>query len=113
VSAAESLESLHQQSFQLPTSSSPTTDSKQSQSPLIKINHAKPMFPSVLHLLEENGISPDHVKGTGVWGMLMKGDVLAFLGQASSPTGTWKAVKESPIPKTVPKPMRVCHCPFY
>jgi len=35
--------------------------------------------------------------------MLTKGDVLAFMGQASSPTGTWNAIKESPIPKSVPK----------
>jgi pyruvate/2-oxoglutarate dehydrogenase complex dihydrolipoamide acyltransferase (E2) component len=66
-----------------------------------------PMFPSVVRLLEENGISPDQVKGTGVRGMLTKGDVLAFMGKASSPTGTWRAVKESPFPKVVPKPTKV------
>lgn len=35
--------------------------------------------------------------------MLTKGDVLAFMGQASTPTGTWKAVKESVVPKDVKK----------
>jgi hypothetical protein len=32
------------------------------------------------------------IKGTGVRGMLTKGDVLAFFGKASTPTGTFKHV---------------------
>jgi len=92
------------------TSTSSTTQAKQSisqsqpQQP-IKFDHSKPIFPSVMRLLHENGISPDKVKGTGIRGMLTKGDVLAFMGKASSPTGTWKAVKESPIPKSIHKPV--------
>ncbi|OCH89080.1 single hybrid motif-containing protein [Obba rivulosa] len=55
------------------------------------VQHARPLFPSVLRLLEEHGIADaGKIKGTGVRGMLTKGDVLAFLGKASSPTGTYK-----------------------
>lgn len=58
------------------------------------IKHAHPLFPSVLRLLLENNITDaDKIKGTGVRGMLTKGDVLAFLGKASSPTGTYKEAK--------------------
>jgi len=85
-------------------STSSTTEAKQSESQPIKIDHSKPIFPSVMRLLQENGISPNKVKGTGIRGMLTKGDVLAFMGKASSPTGTWKAVDPSPIPKSIPKP---------
>jgi len=64
------------------------------------LKHSKPLFPSVLRLLVENGISDaDKLKGTGRRGMLTKGDVLAHLGKASSPTGTYKeSVKESHTP---------------
>jgi len=89
-----------------PPSTSTSTTQKTSQSQPIKIDHSKPMFPSVLRLLEENGISPEKVKGTGIRGMLTKGDVLAFMGQARSPTGTWNAVKESPIPASTHKPVK-------
>ncbi|CAG8712479.1 11525_t:CDS:2, partial [Acaulospora colombiana] len=42
-------------------------------------------------LLNEAGVEDyKKIKGTGVRGMLTKGDVLAFLGKASSPTGTYK-----------------------
>jgi len=58
----------------------------------------RPLFPSVLRLLTENGIeNADKITGTGVRGMLTKGDVLAYLGKASSPLGTFKeAPKEGP-----------------
>jgi hypothetical protein len=56
-------------------------------------------------LLQENSVQdPEKIKGTGVRGMLTKGDVLAFLGKASSPTGTFKPVQlkpESGAPKVV------------
>ncbi|KAJ6620261.1 single hybrid motif-containing protein [Mycena sp. CBHHK59/15] len=59
-------------------------------------SHSRPLFPSVHRLLLENDISkPSEIKGTGVRGMLTKGDVLAFLGKASGPTGTYK---EAPHP---------------
>ncbi|KAL5511547.1 PDX1 [Sanghuangporus vaninii] len=67
----------------------------------ISIQSSKPLFPSVQRLLAENGIeNADQIKGTGVRGMLTKGDVLAFLGKASSPSGTYKPTQtETPAPK--------------
>ncbi|TFK46407.1 single hybrid motif-containing protein [Heliocybe sulcata] len=63
------------------------------------IEHSRPLFPSVLRLLQENDV-PDvsKIKGTGIRGMLTKGDVLAFLGKASSPTGTFKEPEKKPDP---------------
>ena len=62
------------------------------------IKSSKPVLPSVHRLLLENNISDaDQIKGTGVRGMLTKGDVLAHLGKVSSPFGTSKKVK-SPFP---------------
>jgi pyruvate/2-oxoglutarate dehydrogenase complex dihydrolipoamide acyltransferase (E2) component len=54
------------------------------------ISHSRPLFPSVARLLQVYNVQdPEQIKGTGVRGMLTKGDVLAFLGKASSPTGTF------------------------
>ncbi|KIM49508.1 hypothetical protein M413DRAFT_109886 [Hebeloma cylindrosporum] len=77
--------------------------------------HSRPLFPSVHRLLLENGITkPDDIKATGVRGMLTKGDVLAFLGKASGPLGTFKpsispiaeatqaSAKKAPEPKKAP-----------
>ena len=48
-------------------------------------------------LLQQYGVQdPEKIKGTGVRGMLTKGDVLAFLGKASSPTGTFKPAQLGP-----------------
>lgn len=53
--------------------------------------HSRPLFSSVLRLLQEHNVdSVDKIKGTGVRGMLTKGDVLAHLGLVSGPTGTFK-----------------------
>jgi pyruvate/2-oxoglutarate dehydrogenase complex dihydrolipoamide acyltransferase (E2) component len=55
---------------------------------------SKPMMPSVMRLLTESNVSDkdaESIKGTGVRGMLTKGDVLVFLGKAKGPTGTFKA----------------------
>jgi len=53
--------------------------------------HSRPLFPSVLRLLQEHNVdSIDKIKGTGVRGMLTKGDILAHLGLASGPTGTFE-----------------------
>ncbi|KAF8638865.1 hypothetical protein AX17_001921 [Amanita inopinata Kibby_2008] len=53
--------------------------------------HSRPLFPSVHRLLVQHGIDePNKIKGTGIRGMLTKGDVLAYLGIASSPSGTYK-----------------------
>lgn len=54
------------------------------------------MFPSVSRLLSENNVSSQDaskIKGTGVRGMLTKGDVLTFLGVVEKPTGSFKEVK--------------------
>ena len=49
------------------------------------------MFPSVSRLLAENNIKDSSViKGTGVRGMITKGDALAYLGKTSNPNGSFK-----------------------
>jgi len=68
------------------------------------IKHSRPLFPSVSRLLLENQVAdPERITGTGIRGMLTKGDVLAYLGKASSPTGTYKEPekKASEVPKKV------------
>lgn len=56
-------------------------------------------------MLHEYGVQdPEKIEGTGVRGMLTKGDVLTFLGKASSPTGTFKPAQPNPesgAPKAV------------
>ena len=53
--------------------------------------HSRPLFPSVHRLLLEHPVTNlEEIKGTGVRGMLTKGDVLTFLGKASNPLGTFK-----------------------
>ena len=55
------------------------------------LEHFRPFFPSVHRLLlEHNVANPEKIPGTGVRGMLTKGDVLTFLGKASNPLGTFK-----------------------
>ncbi|KAF7353708.1 Pyruvate dehydrogenase complex protein X component, mitochondrial [Mycena venus] len=67
-------------------------------------SHSRPLFPSVHRLLLEHDISkPSAIKGTGVRGMLTKGDVLAFLGKASGPMGTYK---ETPPPTAQAQPKK-------
>jgi len=58
---------------------------------LTSLEHSRPLFPSVHRLLlEYNVADPAKIKGTGVRGMLTKGDVLTFVGKASNPLGTFK-----------------------
>ncbi|KAJ7184379.1 pyruvate dehydrogenase X component [Mycena filopes] len=67
-------------------------------------SHSRPLFPSVHRLLLEHDVAkPSDIKGTGVRGMLTKGDVLAFLGKASGPMGTFK---ESPPPTAQAQPSK-------
>jgi len=81
------------------TPSPPVSKPRHSSPP----SHSRPLFPSVHRLLLEHDIStPDAIKGTGVRGMLTKGDVLAFLGKASSPMGTYKEAPP-PMAQTQPK----------
>lgn len=71
--------------------------------PAKHIEHSRPLFPSVSRLLQEHDIpNLEKIKGTGVRGMLTKGDVLAYLGKASSPTGTFKEAE-----KTIEAPKKV------
>ena len=52
---------------------------------------SRPVFPSVHRLLLEHTITDlENIKGTGVRGMLTKGDILTFLGKATNPLGTFK-----------------------
>ena len=55
-----------------------------------EVHFSKPVFPSVLRLAHEHGITDPEskIKGTGPHGMLTKGDVLSYLGKAESPYGT-------------------------
>ncbi|KAG6845685.1 hypothetical protein H0H87_004946 [Tephrocybe sp. NHM501043] len=76
------------------------------------ISHSRPIFPSVHRLLLEFGVTDaEKIKGTGVRGMLTKGDVLTYLGKASNPTGTYKETSHSPVEvtqsvkKEEPKPL--------
>ncbi|EUC67355.1 pyruvate dehydrogenase X component [Rhizoctonia solani AG-3 Rhs1AP] len=65
-----------------------------------------PLFPSVMRLLAQHHVSSKDakkIKGTGVRGMLTKGDILAHLGLASTPTGTFKVTQPKDTPATVSK----------
>ncbi|KZT70190.1 pyruvate dehydrogenase X component [Daedalea quercina L-15889] len=79
-------------------------DVQPSSPPLHSSKHpesSRPMFPSVFRLLQENGIeNTDKIKGTGVRGMLTKGDVLAYLGKASGPMGTYKEAPSDVVTKS-------------
>ncbi|KAI0737873.1 hypothetical protein C8Q80DRAFT_1208988 [Daedaleopsis nitida] len=88
------------------TSQPPPSSAKKTSAPPSAESHHElpttslPLFPSVLRLIQEHGISQadfDKIQGTGVRGMLTKGDVLSHLGLASAPTGTYR---ETPPPDT-------------
>jgi pyruvate/2-oxoglutarate dehydrogenase complex dihydrolipoamide acyltransferase (E2) component len=83
----------------------PTPAPKASHHP----KHSKHLLPSVIRLLIEGNVADaEAIPGTGVRGMLTKGDVLAYLGRASSPMGTLKeAKKEAPTPQKVEQ-VKVC-----
>ncbi|KAF9505832.1 hypothetical protein BS47DRAFT_494276 [Hydnum rufescens UP504] len=78
------------------TSLSPTNLSVSNSRPSTGPSHTRPLFPSVLRLLQENALDKLVLKGTGVRGMLRKGDVLAHIGKASSPWGTAEDPKTEP-----------------
>lgn len=71
--------------------------------------HSKHLMPSVVRLLIEGGVTnAEVIKGTGVRGMLTKGDVLAYLGRASNPLGTYKPPqKEAAAPQKTEAPPKV------
>ncbi|KAI9568969.1 single hybrid motif-containing protein [Boletus coccyginus] len=70
--------------------------------------HSKHLMPSVVRLLIEGGVTDAEViKGTGVRGMLTKGDVLAYFGRTSNPLGTYKSPqKETAAPATTEAPAK-------
>ncbi|PSR71196.1 hypothetical protein PHLCEN_2v12928 [Hermanssonia centrifuga] len=76
---------------------SPSVPPSRPQTGSTSHDHSNPnrrLFPSVMRLLQENNIAgadADKIKGTGVRGMLTKGDVLTYLGKASGPMGSFKA----------------------
>lgn len=73
-----------------PAKPDPETSPKTSSHSHSVPSHSRPLFPSVQRLLMEHNVeNPEDIKGTGVRGMLTKGDVLTFLGKASGPTGTY------------------------
>jgi len=85
------------------TASHPAPPSPSASDAPIKVIHNRPLFPSVVRLLQENGISDaKKIKGTGIRGMLTKGDVLAHLGLASNPMGTAKQAKPASSPAAPP-----------
>ncbi|KAF8758368.1 Single hybrid motif-containing protein [Rhizoctonia solani] len=70
-------------------------------------SRSSPSAPESAAPVQHIMISPrDHakkIKGTGVRGMLTKGDILAHLGLASTPTGTFKVTQPKDTPATVGK----------
>ncbi|KAL0577359.1 pyridoxine biosynthesis protein [Marasmius crinis-equi] len=82
-----------QSDTQPPQASEPSSSSTSTSAPTHNVHptHSRPLFPSVQRLLAEHGIADgSKIEGTGIRGMLTKGDVLAFLGKASGPLGTFK-----------------------
>lgn len=80
--------------------SSASTSSSSSAAALAAAAHSHvsfkgPLFPSVQRLIAENHIqdAENKIRGTGIRGMITKGDVLAYLGKAKTPTGTFKEAK--------------------
>ncbi len=67
------------------------------------------LSPAVKKLIEENGLDPAMISGSGKDGRIVKGDVLAVLegkgaagGTASSPVSSSAAPKTAPAPKAAP-----------
>ncbi|KAG9026716.1 hypothetical protein FRB95_008522, partial [Tulasnella sp. JGI-2019a] len=96
-----------------PKSSEPPqapTQPEQSEHAHAHPHSKKPLFPSVVRLLQDHNLSADvdslGIKGTGIRGMITKGDILAHLGLAQGPNGTLKDAPSSANPsqgKTVEK----------
>ncbi|WFD31623.1 dihydrolipoyllysine-residue acetyltransferase [Malassezia sp. CBS 17886] len=67
------------------------SSSSASPSATDSVTFTRPAPPSVHRLAHQYGISdPSAIKGTGLHGMLTKGDVLAFLGKTETPFGSAK-----------------------
>ncbi|KAG9127106.1 hypothetical protein FRC07_000666 [Ceratobasidium sp. 392] len=97
----ESTSSASSSSSSSPASSAPSPPQPQQSGSSHHDFPKGPIFPSVMRLLAKHNVpvkDAKKIKGTGVRGMLTKGDVLAHLGLASTPTGTFKIT----IPKDTP-----------
>ncbi|PWN43041.1 single hybrid motif-containing protein [Ceraceosorus guamensis] len=70
---------------------SPSSSSQQSTQTHASMQHDERIFPSVARLLAEHHLKASEVKGTGVRGMLTKGDVLTHVGIANNPSGSAKS----------------------
>ena len=83
-------ESSAQKSSESKTEDKPEKSAKKPQS-TGTFEHRYPLLPSVEHVVKAKGLSKEDVskiKGTGPSGRLLKGDILAYLGQISSEAPT-------------------------
>jgi pyruvate/2-oxoglutarate dehydrogenase complex dihydrolipoamide acyltransferase (E2) component len=93
-SSSSSSTSKSEKSPSQATTAAPPKDSESGTSAVHVPHTSKPLMPSVMRLLSDFNVSnkdAESIKGTGVRGMLTKGDVLVYLGKAKTPTGTFKA----------------------
>lgn len=92
-----------QSSTQNQTSTAPSTPAAH---PSGHPHSSKPLFPSVLRLVLEHNLSEDvdslGIKGTGIRGMITKGDILTHLGLAQGPNGTFKEPPKPEVEKAGP-----------
>ena len=116
--AAASAPQPKQESKPSPPPPAPSSSAPKSAAPSSS-SHETPsrVFPSVQRLLQHHGISGNDIKGTGLRGIITKGDVLAHLGLASSPTGTYRepprelpGFGQSQAKKPEPPKVRHCNC---
>lgn len=70
----------------------PGKSSNEATSNPIDVHSTRPMFPSVMRLAHTRGIKEPEkeIRGTGLHGMITKGDVLAYLGDIKSAFGSAK-----------------------
>lgn len=73
------------------TPPAPASSSHQPSQAHVSVEHGERIFPSVARLLAEHHLKSSDVKGTGVRGMLTKGDVLTHVGLANNPSGSAKS----------------------
>lgn len=86
-----------------PAKESSSSASSSSSAPThkhVELDTSKPMFPSVMRLLQESDLSQDaisKIKPTGRNGMITQGDVLAAMGKIKSPYGTAEKLFTDPM----------------
>ncbi|GMK59653.1 hypothetical protein CspeluHIS016_0802590 [Cutaneotrichosporon spelunceum] len=65
-----------------------------------QIDHSKPMLPSVAIMLQQSNLSDEQIaeiKGTGLHGMLTRGDILAAEGKIKSAYGSAASLLSNPM----------------